>query len=295
MLDKITAFTNKYLNTFHMPTRIVWTDIVEILIISFLVYRLLIWIRDTKAWTLLKGFVVIIVFLVVAAFFNLSTILWLAEKVFSVGIIAVVILLQPELRRALEQLGNKGFKNGFISFDLMKTPDGNFSDRTLNEIVDAAFEMGKVKTGALIVVEQNQELTSYEDTGIDIDAVVSSALLKNIFEHNTPLHDGAVIVRGDRVMSATCYLPLSESTKLSKNLGTRHRAGVGVSEVTDSMTVIVSEETGRVSVAYEGKLRENVDRERLATMLRSIQNKPEEDKQKKSWKGRLKREETRNG
>jgi len=293
-MENIIAFTNKYLNIFHMPTKIVWTDIVEILIISFLVYHLLLWVRDTKAWTLLKGFVVIIVFLVAAAFFNLSTILWLAEKVFSVGIIAVVILLQPELRRALEQLGNKGFKNGFLSLDLLRTPDGNFSDKTLNEIIEAAFDMGKVKTGALIVVEQNQELTNYEDTGIAVDAVVSAALLKNIFEHNTPLHDGAVIIRGDRVMSATCYLPLSDSTKLSKKLGTRHRAGVGVSELTDSMTVIVSEETGRVSVAYEGKLRENVDKERLKELLCSIQNKPEDEKLKKSWKGRLKREENKN-
>lgn len=259
-MEQINSFINKYLTTLHIPTRIVWTDIVEIIIISFLVYQILIWIRDTKAWNLLKGVIVILIFLLFAAILRLSTILWIAEKIFSVGIIAVVIVLQPELRRALEQLGQKNFVANIMPFDVAKTSDGNFSDRTINEIVKASFEMGKVKTGALIVVEQNQKLTEYERTGIAVDAIVTNQLLINIFEHNTPLHDGAVLVRGDRVVAATCYLPLSDSTKLSKELGTRHRAGVGVSEITDSLTVIVSEETGRVSVAFEGKLTRNVAR-----------------------------------
>lgn len=289
-MEQINSFINKYLTTLHIPTRIVWTDIVEIIIISFLVYQILIWIRDTKAWNLLKGVIVILVFLLFAALLRLSTILWIAEKVFSVGIIAVVIVLQPELRRALEQLGQKNFVANLMPFD-PKTSDGIFSDKTINEIVKASFEMGKVKTGALIVIEKNQKLTEYERTGIVVDAVVTSQLLINIFEHNTPLHDGAVLVRGDRVVAATCYLPLSDSTRLSKELGTRHRAGVGVSEITDSMTVIVSEETGRISVAYEGKLTRNVDADALRKMLESIQNKTVEEKPRKVWKGRLKREE----
>lgn len=289
-MEQINSFINKYLTTLHIPTRIVWTDIVEIIIISFLVYQILIWIRDTKAWNLLKGVIVILFFLLFAALLRLSTILWIAEKVFSVGIIAVVIVLQPELRRALEQLGQKNFVANLMPFD-SKTSDGIFSDKTINEIVKASFEMGKVKTGALIVIEKNQKLTEYERTGIVVDAVVTSQLLINIFEHNTPLHDGAVLVRGDRVVAATCYLPLSDSTRLSKELGTRHRAGVGVSEITDSMTVIVSEETGRVSVAYEGKLTRNVDADALRKMLESIQNKTVEEKPRKVWKGRLKREE----
>lgn len=289
-MEQINSFINKYLTTLHIPTRIVWTDIVEIIIISFLVYQILIWIRDTKAWNLLKGVIVILIFLLFAALLRLSTILWIAEKVFSVGIIAVVIVLQPELRRALEQLGQKNFVANLMPFD-QKTSDGIFSDKTINEIVKASFEMGKVKTGALIVIEKNQKLTEYERTGIVVDAVVTSQLLINIFEHNTPLHDGAVLVRGDRVVAATCYLPLSDSTRLSKELGTRHRAGVGVSEITDSMTVIVSEETGRVSVAYEGKLTRNVDADALRKMLESIQNKTVEEKPRKVWKGRLKREE----
>lgn len=290
-MGKITAFVDKYLTTLHLPTRIVWTDIVEILIISFLVYRLLIWVRDTKAWNLLKGIVVIVAFLICAALLNLSTILWIAEKIFSVAFTAIIIVLQPELRRALEQLGKKSYFSGLMPFDLQKNENGRFSDKTLNEIVKACFEMGKAKTGALIVIEQNQVLSEYEDTGIEVDAVVTNQLLINIFEHNTPLHDGAILIRGNRVVSATCYLPLSESTRLSKELGTRHRAGVGVSEVTDSMTVIVSEETGKVSVAYEGKLTRNVDADKLRSTLATIQNKAVEEKQRKSWKGRLKRDE----
>lgn len=288
-MEQVNGFINKYLTTLHIPTRIMWTDIVEIIIISFLVYHILVWIRDTKAWNLLKGIIVILVFLLFAALLNLSTILWIMEKIFSVGIIAVVIVLQPELRRALEQLGQKNFVAGLMPFET-KTSDGLFSDKTINEIVKASFEMGKVKTGALIVVEKNQKLTEYERTGIAVDAVVTNQILINIFEHNTPLHDGAVLVRGDRVVAATCYLPLSDSTRLSKELGTRHRAGVGVSEVTDSMTIIVSEETGRVSVAYEGKLTRNVDTDTLRKMLETVQNKATEDKSRKAWKGRLKRE-----
>ena len=159
-------------------------------------------------------------------------------------------------------------------------------NKTINEIVKACMEMGKVKTGALIVVEQNQSLSEYERTGIEVDGIVTSQLIINIFEKNTPLHDGAVIVRGNRITSATCYLPLSDNMALSKELGTRHRAGVGISEATDSMTVIVSEETGKISVAYEGKLDRNLDAERLKEKLKLIQNKPEEETRKRIvWKG----------
>ena len=162
--------------------------------------------------------------------------------------------------------------------------------------------MGKVKTGALIVVEQNDPLTEYERTGIAVDGIVTSQLLINIFEHNTPLHDGAVIVRGDRITSATCYLPLSDNMSLSKELGTRHRAGVGVSEATDSMTVIVSEETGQISVAYEGSLSRGLTGTELEEELKKIQNKPDGEKEPKSkvgrvkgriWKGRPKNEKTK--
>ena len=200
---------------------------------------------------------------------------------------AAVVVFQPELRRGLEKLGEKQLISSMVPFD---TKDkGRFSDDTVDGIIRAVFEMSKVKTGALIVVEQAIQLTEYESTGIQMDCLVSSQVLINIFEHNTPLHDGAVIVRGNRVTSATCYLPLSDNMALSKELGTRHRAGVGISEATDSFTVIVSEETGRISVALEGKLDRNLDADTLKERLRKIQDKQQpEEKKVKLWKGRKK-------
>ena len=274
----------------HMPT-IRLTDILEMLIIAFLSYNILKWIKSTRAWSLLKGVAVIVLFILVAVIFRMNTILWIVKNVLSVAAISLVIVLQPELRKALEELGQNNILSGFFQDTNRKTETGLFSDRTINEIVRACVEMGKVKTGALIVIEQKQPLVEYERTGIDVDAVLTSQLLINIFEKNTPLHDGAVIVRGDRVTSATCYLPLSDNMYLSKDLGTRHRAGVGISENTDSLTIIVSEETGRISVAYKGRLETRVDADRLKERLTEIQNKPtEENKKRKLRKVRAKNE-----
>ena len=288
------SLMNEFIETYlaRIPRNIRWVDVVEILIISYLLYHILVWIKNTRAWSLLKGIIVIAAFILVAALFEMKTILWIVEKAFSVAIIAVVVILQPELRKALEELGRKNLISSILPFDTAKTSEtGRFTDKTINEISKACVEMGKVKTGALIVVEQNQSLAEYERTGIDVDGIVTSQLLINIFEHNTPLHDGAVIVRGDRIISATCYLPLSDNMALSKDLGTRHRAGVGISEVTDSMTVIVSEETGKISVAYEGNLTRSLDGEAVKEKLRLIQNKSEEDTKKHIlWKGRSKGE-----
>jgi diadenylate cyclase len=214
--------------------------------------------------------------------------MWIVENVLSLAVIALIVILQPELRRALEELGRKNFITNLISFD--KPVDERFSDKTVNDIVKACFEMGKVKTGALIVIEQNVLLTEYERTGIEVDGLVSSQLLINIFEHNTPLHDGAVIMRGNRVISATCYLPLSDNMEISKDLGTRHRAAVGISEVTDALTIVVSEETGHVSVTYEGELFRNLDAHGLKEKLEMIQNKEVDDKKRRLWKGRAKDE-----
>lgn len=289
-MQQLNTFISTYLTKLHMPT-VRWTDIVEIIILTFLAYHILVWIKNTKAWALLKGIIVIAVFILVAAFFRMNTILWIVTNVFSIAAIAIVVVLQPELRKALEELGRKNFFSSIVAFDSGKSQGGRFSDRTINEIVKASVEMGKVKTGALIVIEQEQSLNEYERTGIDVDGIVSSQLLINIFEHNTPLHDGAVIVRGNRITSATCYLPLSDNMALSKDLGTRHRAGVGISEVTDSLTVIVSEETGKISVAYGGQLERSLDAERLKARLADIQNKPTEEKKRKLWKGRSRNEE----
>lgn len=269
-----------------------WTDIVEIIILAFVLYYVLVWIKNTKAWSVLKGFFVIVAFILIAAYFEMNTIIWIVQNTFGVVATAVVVILQPELRKAIDELGRKNILTSILPFEVGRSsPEGRFSDKTINEIAKACVEMGKVKTGALIVMEQNQRLTEYERTGIDVDGIVTSQLLINIFEHNTPLHDGAIIVRGNRVTSATCYLPLSDNMQLSKDLGTRHRAGVGISEVTDSLTVIVSEETGKISVAYEGKLERGLSGDALKERLKLIQNKPETESRKRIlWKGRSKGE-----
>lgn len=291
LIESISTFINRYVTWLSIPS-IKWTDIVEIIIISYLIYCVLAWIKDTKAWSLLKGVVVILLFVVVAALFSMTTILWIAKNVFSVAITALIVVFQPELRKALEQLGRKKVLSGIFQSDGARIIGQRFSDDTINEIIKASYEMGKVKTGALIVIEQNDNLIDYENTGIAIDSVVTNQILINIFEHNTPLHDGAVIIANDRIVSATCYLPLSENMALSKELGTRHRAGVGISEATDSLTIIVSEETGRVSVAYEGVLSRNIDADELREKLQMIQGKQVEEKKKfRIWKGRSKNEE----
>lgn len=238
---------------------------------AFVLYYVLLWIKNTRAFALMRGLIILASFSIFAAVFQLKTLLWIVQRTFSVGLIALVIIFQPELRRVLEQLGQ-----GQLMGRLLK--NGNredarserFSKQTEDALIRAAFAMGAAKTGALIVIEKNMELLEYIKTGIPIDGIVSSQLLINIFEHNTPLHDGAVIIRGDRVVSATCYLPLTENINLSKALGTRHRAGVGISEATDSLTIIVSEETGMVSVAERGRLDYNVSREALMRRLEAI-------------------------
>jgi len=273
---------DNYLNSLHVPS-IRITDIVEILIIAFLVYHIMVWIRNTRAWSLLKGVVVILAFIGIAVVTNMQTILWIVKSVLSLGVVAMIVVLQPELRKALEDLGKKK-----IFFDVFKevNEEGLFSDKTMSEIAKAAVEMGKVRTGALIVVKQNDNLAEFEKTGIEVDGLVTNQLLINIFEHNTPLHDGAVIIEGDRVSSATCYLPLSGNMMLSKELGTRHRAGVGMSEETDAMVIIVSEENGKISVAYKGNLERGLNGDEVIKRLMTIQNKPTEEKKKKLLKGK---------
>lgn len=276
--------------------KIQWMDIVEILLIAVFVYQFMLWIRNTRAYSLLKGILIVVLFIFIAYFLQMNTILWLVYNAGGYAITAVLIIFQPELRKALEELGHKKIVSSIIPFDSSKNEnEGRYSDRTVNEIVRATFEMAEVKTGALIVIEEETVLNEFIRTGIALDSLISSQLLINIFEHNTPLHDGAVIVRGDRIIAATCYLPLSDNLSLNKNLGTRHRAGVGISEVSDSLTIIVSEETGRVSVARNGKLQVGLTKEELKDVLVEEQNKNNQEKQKhksklKLWKGLVKNE-----
>ena len=262
-------------------------DVAEILIIAVLLYYTLVWMKTTRAWILLKGLIVILAFLLLAYFFRMTTILWMAQNVLGFAVTALIVVLQPELRKALEELGKKNIISSVLPFDNSHRVNEEFSEKTINEITKACVEMGKVRTGALIVIEQKVSLRDYERTGIDVDGIVTSQLLINIFEHNTPLHDGAVIIQGNRVVSATCYLPLSDNLGLSKELGTRHRAGVGISEIMDSLTIIVSEETGKISVAYEGELERNLDADSLRDRMHKILNNPvEEHKNLRLWTGR---------
>ena len=263
------------------------TDIIEIIIISVLIYYMLVWIKDTRAWMLLRGILVILAFVLLAVLFEMNTIVWIADKLFNVAMIAVVVIFQPEMRKALENLGRKNILVNLFNFDFNKVENGKFSDKTITELVKACYEMGKVKTGALIVVEDEIVLTEYERTGIAVDGILTSQLLINIFEHNTPLHDGAVIIRGDRITSATCYLPLSDNMTISKDLGTRHRAALGMSEVCDALVIVVSEETGLVSVASGGRLLRAINAEELRSQLSQIQYRKTETKNKfsirKGW------------
>ena len=282
-------FIRDYLVKLYIP-RITWTDIIEIVIIAFVIYNVMVWIKNTKAWVLLKGIIIVVIFALIAYILNLKTILWIAGKTISVGIIALVIIFQPELRRALEQLGRKKILFGLFRFNDGREKGERFISKTAEDIVRACFDMGAASTGVLIVIEQDMVLEEYEKTGITVDGLVTSQLLINIFEHNTPLHDGAVIIRGDRVVAATCYLPLSDNNNLNKALGTRHRAGVGISEVTDSMTIIVSEETGKVSVAVGGELIHDIDADSLRNKLEYLRRRTIDVKSFKIWRGRLKHE-----
>ncbi|MBS5282557.1 MAG: diadenylate cyclase CdaA [Clostridiales bacterium] len=268
-----------------LPRISLW-NIIEIIIIGVLVYQILIWIKNTRAWTLLKGLVMILLFAILAAVLHWTVILWILRNITTIAVTALLIVFQPELRKALEQLGSHNLLSGFLSFDDGKELQG-FSEKTINELARATFEMAKVKTGALMVIERSVSLKEIERTGIEINGLVTSQLLINIFEHNTPLHDGAVVIRSNRIAAATCYLPLSDNMTISKDLGTRHRAAVGVSEVTDSITIVVSEETGRVSVADGGTLTKIADADGLKRVLSGLKEETGSSNRFMKWKGRL--------
>lgn len=279
-MNQIIASLKGYVYGLSLP-KIGVVDILEIIIIAFALYHVTFWVKRTRAWTLVKGVFVLFSAYIVAYILDMSVILWVFDKTIGLGITALLIVFQPELRKALEELGQKKIVSSILPFDENKDRNIRFTDRTVNEIVRATSELAKAKTGALIIMEKDIILSEYERTGIIIDSAISSQLLINIFEHNTPLHDGAVIVREDRIVAATCYLPLSDNMGLSKDLGTRHRAAVGISEVSDSLTVIVSEETGMISVAVGGKLLRNIDGDLLRRKLNDFQGKPSEEKPKK--------------
>lgn len=260
-------------------------DIIDILIVAYIVYKIIGWVKETRAWTLFKGVVVFFIFYAVVTLLQLNTIHCILSETISVGIIAFVILFQPELRKVLEQLGNGKFIRNIFKFEF-QDEDTNEDTVVVEEIVTAAKKMASVKTGALILVERKVPLGDHIRTGIAVDGIVTSQLLINIFEHNTPLHDGAVIIRNNRVAAAACFLPLTEN-KVSMELGTRHRAAIGASEVSDADIVVVSEETGFISLARGGVIYRNITPDDLRKMLMTA-NKESSTVKKKImwWKGR---------
>ena len=291
-MNTIISFFRDYVAWLTIPDFTI-TDVLEIAIIAFAFYHIILWIKDTRAWVLLKGMVILGIIFLVALVLEMNVVLWVFQNAMVVGIMALVVIFQPELRNALEQLGRKKILSS-LTFDNQKSKNERYSAESIEAVIKAVYDMARVKTGALIVVEKEIQCREYERTGIPIGAKISSQLLVNIFEHNTPLHDGAIIVRGNRIISATCYLPLSDNMELSKELGTRHRAGVGISEVTDSLTIIVSEETGKVSIAQKGVLTRDVTPEELKEQLVILQDKNVNTKRFKFWKGKGKNEENIN-
>ena len=240
------------LSTLSIPSVHI-TDIIDIIIVAIVIYTVIHWIKETRAWSLFRGLMVIAMFSLLSYNLHFYTITWIIERTFSVGVIAVIIIFQPELRKALEQIGASGFSSvtGLLQ---TKPSDDRLSPQDANEIVEACVKMAEVKTGALIVIERNVSMGDIVSaSGVTVDAVISSQLLINIFEDKTPLHDGAVIIRDNRVAAASCILPVTQS-EIGQELGTRHRAAVGASEVSDAFIIVVSEETGKISIARDGKL-----------------------------------------
>lgn len=285
----MTEFLGRAYTWLAFIPKITLSNLFEILIISFLIYEILIWVQNTRAWVLLKGGLMILAFYMGAYLLHLNTITWMINHMGQLAVTALVIIFQPELRKALEQLGSRNIITELFVPENVRVAEG-YTDKTVNEIVRAAFEMGKVKTGALIVIERETPLSEIERTGIAVDGIVTSQLLINIFEHNTPLHDGAVVIRGNRVTAATCYLPLSDNLSISKDLGTRHRAALGISESSDSLTVVVSEETGRVSLAQGGTLTRLNDPDALRAAISVEQKDDAAGGRFRLWKGRHKNE-----
>ncbi|SDJ14318.1 diadenylate cyclase CdaA [Proteiniclasticum ruminis] len=255
------------------------SSVIDILIVAYLIYRAYKLIIETRAELLLRGIVLILLLIPISYIFNLTMVYTIISKTITIGVLTLVIIFQPEIRRILEHLGRSAFS------DRRVLRDADILTKVVNEIVEAVDNLSESKTGALIVIEQDTGLGDISETGTKIDAVVSTALLENIFVPNTPLHDGATIIRGDRISSSGCVLPLTNNKDISKSLGTRHRAALGLSEVSDALVLIVSEETGTISLALNGKLVRNYDKERLQKILVKILTSKIE--KKITWKEKI--------
>ena len=245
-----------------------WLDALDIIIIFLLLYKLIVWTKETRAYEVLKGIGLLFLCSVASQLLQLNTLSWLLDAFLKSGsiIIVLVVLFQPEFRRVLERLGRGGKSIGSALFDAATLS----SVEMIQDVQRAILSMARRRVGALIVVEQKTGLGDIINTGTPVDGLLSGALLENIFEPNTPLHDGAVIVRGSRIAAAGCFLPLSDEMNLARELGTRHRAALGVSTVSDSVTIVVSEETGAISLARDGKLVRYIDAKALHDILEQL-------------------------
>ncbi|HBF3353097.1 TPA: TIGR00159 family protein [Clostridioides difficile] len=257
---------NSFLNGFfNIILRMSIYDLIDISIVAYIFYKIFMFIKDTRAEQVFKGIIFLLLATQLSNTFKLHTVYWISLKALDYGVIAALIIFQPEFRAGLEHIGRAKFN--------LFGKNVNTSEETLNrnieEIVEALYSLSRQKIGALIIMERETRISDIINTGTIIDAEISRQLLINIFIPNTPLHDGAVVIRDSKVKAAACFLPLTESKDLSKDLGTRHRAGIGVSEVSDCITLIVSEETGGVSIAKAGKLYRDISRERMMNILRS--------------------------
>ena len=246
--------------------RININDIVDILIIAYIFYKIFMFIKDTRAEQVLKGIVLLFVATQISKVLKLHTLYWLLIKALDLGFIAALIIFQPELRAGLEHIGRTKFN--FFPKNNVSVSEEKFN-KTVEEIVEALYSLSRQKIGALIILERNTKIGDIINTGTSIDGEVSRQLLINIFIPNTPLHDGAVVIRDSQIKAAACFLPLTQSKDLSKELGTRHRAAIGVSEVSDCISLIVSEETGDVSIAKSGKIYRKISKDRMINILRS--------------------------
>lgn len=262
MLD-INSFFSEFLD---MIFRININDVVDILIVTYIFYKVFMFIKDTRAEQVLKGIVLLFVITQISKIFKLHTLYWILIKTLDLGFIAALIIFQPELRAGLEYIGRTKFS--FFSKNNISVSQEKLNN-TIEEIVEALYSLSRQKIGALIILERHTKIGDIINTGTIIDGEVSRQLLINIFIPNTPLHDGAVVIRDSEIKAAACFLPLTQSKDLSKELGTRHRAAIGVSEVSDCISLIVSEETGDVSIAKAGKIYRKISKERMTNILRS--------------------------
>ncbi len=260
--------------------------IVDISIVSYLAYKIIQLGKETRAWQLVKGIVVILIVAILSDLLELRTLAFILNKTIELAGFALVVVFQPELRRGLEKVGRSNFKD-FFSFD--EKDDVIHTTFTIEEIVKAATELSRTKTGALIVFERETKLGEIINTGTTLDSSVSAELIINIFTPNTPLHDGALIVRDNKLKSGACFLPLTDNPNLSKELGTRHRAALGITEVSDCISVVVSEETGKISYALNGGLSRNLTPDTLRKALnKNLLEKKSVNKKLSLWKGKSK-------